>query len=170
VGADVPFFFLGGRVLGVGRGEEVFPLADTAPTWVVMIAPPLEISTRVAYSWAAERMRQRRGRLTPRERAGIIADWRLPPDALWAAGNDFEPILFPRFPELARIKAALLGAGAREAALSGSGSTVYALFSRRAAAEKAAAEWARAAAVFVVETLPRPAYQRACGLGAVVLS
>lgn len=166
VGADVPFFFVGGRALGVGRGDEVYVLSEEKPAWAVLVCPPFGIATRLAYAWAAAQ-RSRPAGLTPRRRAAIISGWRLPPGLLWAAGNDFESVVFPRFLELARIKAALLRAGARHAGLSGSGSTVYALFARRAAAQRAAAPWAGAAAVFVVETLPRAAYERVCGLEAV---
>jgi len=66
------------------------------------------------------------------------------------------------------MKAALLRAGAQEAGLSGSGSTVYALFARRAEAERAAAAWAGLATVFVVETLPRGRYLRALKLAEVL--
>ncbi|MGH9789280.1 MAG: 4-(cytidine 5'-diphospho)-2-C-methyl-D-erythritol kinase [Candidatus Acidiferrales bacterium] len=153
VGSDVPFFFVGGRALGVGRGEEVHPLDDGRPGWLVLLCPPFEVSTRAAYLWA---------RLTPRRRAGKILDSRPSGDRLWG-GNDFESVIFPRFPELARIKAALLAAGAQQAGLSGSGSTVYGWFDRRATAVAAAARGASAAAVFVVAALPRPAYARALG-------
>ncbi|MGH9805098.1 MAG: 4-(cytidine 5'-diphospho)-2-C-methyl-D-erythritol kinase, partial [Candidatus Acidiferrales bacterium] len=55
-GADVPYFFLGGRALGVGRGEEVYALEDAAPEWVVLVTPAVVISTRQAYRWAATRL------------------------------------------------------------------------------------------------------------------
>ena len=161
-GADVPYFFYGGRALGVGRGDDVYPLQDATPAWVVLVSPPFVIPTRQAYRWAAGREK-----LTLRRGAAIIGSRRLPPDALWAAGNDFEAVVFPRFPELARIKRALLRAGARRAGLSGSGSTVFGLFSRRAAAERAAAVWARRATVFLGETLSRARYRQALGLDAV---
>lgn len=172
VGADVPFFFLGGRALGVGRGDEVFPLDDLEPSVCLLVSPPQPVATRAAYRWVGwfgsrSRRRARNEALTPRRRRAIMDDSRWSPDRLWGAGNDFEPAVFSRFPELARMKAALLGAGARQAGLSGSGSTVYGLFSHRAAAERAAARWAGAAALFVVETLPRPRYQRALGWGVV---
>ena len=156
VGADVPFFFLGGRALGVGRGDEVFALDDRSPGWCVLLCPPCEVSTRAAYAGAR--------RLTPRRRPARIVGSRPSGDRLWG-GNDFEPVIFPRFPELARMKAALLAAGAQQAGLSGSGSTVYGLFEKRATAAAAAARWASAAASFVVATLPRSAYQRALGAG-----
>jgi 4-diphosphocytidyl-2-C-methyl-D-erythritol kinase len=175
VGADVPLFFLGGSALGVGRGDEVYALEDTRPMPCVLLCPPTPISTRRAYAWAAAQRSARR--LTPRRRPAIITGRRWwparrefvagGPDQFWAVGNDFESVIFCRFPELARMKAALLRAGAEEAGLSGSGSTVYALFARRADAERAAA-WAGVATVYVVETLPRGRYQRALNLAAVL--
>ncbi len=156
-GADVPFFFLGGRALGVGRGDDVYALDDVAPLWCVLLCPPFGIPTRGAYAWAR--------RLTPRRRAGKMFSARPSGSGLWDGGNDFEPVIFPRFPELARMKAALLAAGAEQAGLSGSGSTVYGLFDQRATAAAAAARWASAAAVFAVAALPRSAYQRALGVG-----
>ena len=163
-GSDVPFFFVGGRALGVGRGEQVYPLDDGEPAHCVLVCPPCPISTRSAYAWAAAQ-RSRPAGLTPARRATMMGTLRLAPDELWSTGNDFEPVIFARFPELARIKAALLRAGAHQAGLSGSGSTVYALFSHRAAAEAAAGHWARAAMVFGVEMLPRVRYRHILGLG-----
>ncbi|MBI2956374.1 MAG: 4-(cytidine 5'-diphospho)-2-C-methyl-D-erythritol kinase [Acidobacteria bacterium] len=157
VGSDVPFFFLGGRALGVGRGEDVYALDDTPPSACLLVCPPQTVSTRRAYAWA-------RRQLTPRRRAAIISDSRSSPEELWGSRNDFEPVVFARFPELARMKRMLKRAGARRAGLSGSGSTVYALFSDRAAAARAAAESARTATVFLVETLPRRRYARLLGL------
>jgi 4-diphosphocytidyl-2-C-methyl-D-erythritol kinase len=154
-GADVPFFFLGGRALGVGRGDAVYALDDPPPAWCVLLCPPFAIRTRSAYGWAR--------RLTPRQRAGKMIGARPSGDALWGGGNEFEEVIFPRFPELARMKATLLAAGAQQAGLSGSGSTVYGLFDKRAAATAAAARWASAAATFVAATLPRSAYRRALG-------
>lgn len=163
VGADIPFFFLGGRALGVGRGEEVYPLEDAQPALCVLVCPFLPISTRAAYGWVARAPRA----LTPRRGVAKIAGSGSQPEGFWPAGNDFEPVVFSRFPQLARIKAAMLRAGARRAGLSGSGSTVYALFSRRADAVQAAARWGSAASVFLVETLARERYQRALQLGRV---
>ncbi len=154
-GSDVPVFLLGGRALGVGRGEEVYALDDLPVRHCVLLCPPWPIATRAAYGWAR--------RLTPRRRAAKIVGSGSLQDGLWSSGNDFEPVVFPRFPELARMKAALLRAGAEQAGLSGSGSTVYGLFSERTSAEAVAARWAEAAATFVAVTLPRPAYRRALG-------
>ncbi|MFQ5694987.1 MAG: 4-(cytidine 5'-diphospho)-2-C-methyl-D-erythritol kinase, partial [Terriglobia bacterium] len=113
-GADVPFFLLGGRALGVGRGEEVYALEDAERLTCVLLCPPRPIATAHAYRWAARR-------LTLLRRAARMNASQFLSDAPWGARNDFEPVLFRRFPELARMKADLLGAGAQRAGLSGSG-------------------------------------------------
>src|SRR5205807_9171545 len=54
VGSDLPLFLVGGTVLGVGRGEEVYPVADLASTPVVIITPEVGVSTPRAFAdWDA---------------------------------------------------------------------------------------------------------------------
>lgn len=154
LGADVPFFFVGGRALGVGRGDEVYPLDDLPKTYCLLVCPARAIPTRRAYAWAA----RRRG-------------FSSPPGGLWGMGNDFEPIVAPHFPEVGRIKRSMAAAGAQVAALSGSGSTVFGLFRQRApAVGRLQTRQARlaGAAVFLTETLPRARYAQALGLWRVV--
>src|SRR4029079_12877787 len=54
IGADVPFFLSGGTALGLGRGEEIYPLVDLPPHFVVVVNPPFGVSTAEAYSWYDE--------------------------------------------------------------------------------------------------------------------
>ena len=58
VGSDVPLFLLGGTVLGVGRGEEVYPLEDLPATACVVVTPEAGVSTPSAF---AEWDRRREG-------------------------------------------------------------------------------------------------------------
>ncbi len=54
VGSDVPLFLIGGTVLGVDRGQEVYPLPDIEPTWCVVAAPAVGVSTPQAFrDWDA---------------------------------------------------------------------------------------------------------------------
>lgn len=54
VGSDLPLFVIGGTVLGVGRGEEVYPMADLASTPMVVVAPEVGVSTPRAFAdWDA---------------------------------------------------------------------------------------------------------------------
>ena len=50
VGSDVPLFLIGGTVLGVGRGEEVYPLQDLPPLHLVVVTPPIAVSTPKAFA------------------------------------------------------------------------------------------------------------------------
>ncbi|HEY4009716.1 MAG TPA: 4-(cytidine 5'-diphospho)-2-C-methyl-D-erythritol kinase, partial [Acidobacteriaceae bacterium] len=49
VGSDVPLFLLGGAVLGLGRGEEVYPLPDLPVTPCVVAVPSVGVSTATAF-------------------------------------------------------------------------------------------------------------------------
>jgi 4-diphosphocytidyl-2-C-methyl-D-erythritol kinase len=61
VGSDVPLFLVGGAVLGLGRGEDVSPLADFAAVPCVIAVPDTGVSTPAAFrEWD-----QRHSALTP---------------------------------------------------------------------------------------------------------
>ncbi len=54
IGSDVPLFLIGGAVLGLGRGEQVFPLADLPPAPCVIAVPEIGVSTPQAFrDWDA---------------------------------------------------------------------------------------------------------------------
>jgi 4-diphosphocytidyl-2-C-methyl-D-erythritol kinase len=54
VGSDLPLFLIGGTVLGVGRGEEVHPLPDLPVSHLVVVTPPIGVSTPKAFAqWDA---------------------------------------------------------------------------------------------------------------------
>jgi 4-diphosphocytidyl-2-C-methyl-D-erythritol kinase len=54
VGSDVPLFLIGGTVLGLDRGQEVYPLPDVDPVWCVVAVPETGVSTPQAFrDWDA---------------------------------------------------------------------------------------------------------------------
>ena len=62
IGADVPFFLSGGTALGLGRGEEIYPLVDLPPHWIVIVRPPFGVSTAEAYALVRRGPRRRAAR------------------------------------------------------------------------------------------------------------
>jgi 4-diphosphocytidyl-2-C-methyl-D-erythritol kinase len=54
VGSDVPLFLIGGAILGLDRGQEVYPLPDLEPVWCVVAMPEVGVSTPQAFrDWDA---------------------------------------------------------------------------------------------------------------------
>jgi 4-diphosphocytidyl-2-C-methyl-D-erythritol kinase len=54
IGSDVPLFLIGGTVLGVDRGQEVYPLPDIEPVWCTVAVPEVGVSTPQAFrDWDA---------------------------------------------------------------------------------------------------------------------
>jgi 4-diphosphocytidyl-2-C-methyl-D-erythritol kinase len=157
LGSDVPFFLWGGRGLGVGRGEEVFPLPDLFRRSCLVVFPGFHIATPDAYREAGRELtKRRRG-----DRIASLGAWSpLPLESWGPAENDFERVVFARWPGLARLKSQLIRAGAETASLTGSGSAVYALFSSARTLARATdlvpGNWQ----VFRTRTLTRAEYQR----------
>ena len=80
IGSDVPFFLSGGTALGLGRGEEIYPLVDLPRHWIVVVRPPFGISTAEAYCVVRRRPRRGRARASRRaaDSARSLADARRP--------------------------------------------------------------------------------------------
>ena len=133
IGADVPFFLSGGTALGLGRGEEIYPLVDLPRHFVALVRPPFGVSTREAYGWYDED-RAAGVRDQARELQLLPVPW---PSRAAQMVNDLEPPVVRRHVEIAALKAQLKDAGAVAAAMSGSGSAVFGLFRSRASAENA---------------------------------
>jgi len=129
LGADVPYFLLGGSALGLGRGDEVYPLRQQLRAHVVLVEPGIHVSTARVFA------RLDAG-LTPRENSNSI--FFFVSRELEGTGafrllvNDLETAALEEAPALreqaTRIRAVLAGAGARLAALSGSGASWFGLF------------------------------------------
>src|SRR5579884_1531070 len=130
LGSDVPFFIHGGTALIEGRGEDVHPLRDAEPFWLVLVKPAIGLSTKDVF-----------GALRPEEWSDGGATQALVEDieagralAFERFSNALEPGVLRAFPAVARAREALLDAGAPVARMSGSGPTVFAPFRRLAEA------------------------------------
>jgi 4-diphosphocytidyl-2-C-methyl-D-erythritol kinase len=158
LGADVPFFLHGGRALGIGRGDEVYPLFDLTRRNVLVVSPQeIAVPTRDAYQWLAEQLTKRPDATKLMRFCALC--WSPQGGALT---NDFEAAVFPRYPRLAAIKRELLRQGAAGASLAGSGSAVFGIFQNPAKARRAARAFPKDQ-VFACSTLSRAEYRRKMG-------
>jgi 4-diphosphocytidyl-2-C-methyl-D-erythritol kinase len=187
IGSDVPLFLIGGTVLGLERGEEVYPVPDLPETHCVVALPDVGVSTPQAFrDWDAlytERLTRKPhfDRLKELSRAlsaclcephssGVFSQREDRPGnpllALVRTGieNDFEEVVFRQHPLLGNIKRMLVCSDHPEqaalyAALSGSGSAVFGLFETEEAAKAAEQRLAsKNIASMRTKTLPRAAY------------
>jgi 4-diphosphocytidyl-2-C-methyl-D-erythritol kinase len=149
LGADVPYFLEGGAMLGLERGDLLFRLAEPRPSWVVLVLPHFGVSTKDAFAWFD----------TWASTSRVGADPRVRPSHELA--NDLEAPVVARHPEIGRIISALERRGATQAAMSGTGSAVFGLFTARSAAILAAKRLASASRrTLVTRTLNHQTYQR----------
>lgn len=126
LGSDVPFFVTGAPLaLAWGRGERLLRLPPLPAAPVLLVTPPTGIDTSEAYGWVDEARRST-------GRRGAVA---LDLDALsgWGsvgrmAGNDFESPAFERVPGLRAAFEALAGTHPLVCRMSGSGSTLFAVY------------------------------------------
>lgn len=139
LGSDVPFFFKAPTAIVSGRGEGVRRVRMQGERWVVLVNPGFPVETK----WAYQQLAQTRGPVRPLADALVRLNQQdvVPWDQVRAlAENDFEPPVLGSHPLLREIKTQLLVHGAEFALLSGSGATVFGVFSEAAAAARAQAQ------------------------------
>lgn len=126
IGSDCPFFVYNRPMIARGRGEQLKPLTMSDKIlkdyrMLIIVPDGCAVSTAEAYAG-----------VTPAAPAVDVADIVSQPCEIWAKTlkNDFEKTIFAKHPILATIKDDLYAAGARYAAMSGSGSAVFGIFDR----------------------------------------
>ncbi len=131
LGADVPFFLLGGAALVEGVGERLTPLA-LPPVHLVLLNPGVAVSAADAYHWLDES-----GEFGPPLRLDAL---RLALDKGLEVPyfNSLQPGVLARHPELHAVLGALGDAGLHSVMISGSGSTCFGLARDQAQAQAAA--------------------------------
>jgi 4-diphosphocytidyl-2-C-methyl-D-erythritol kinase len=129
LGADVPYFLVGGTALGLARGDEVYPLHRQIRAHVVIVDPGRPVSTAAVFARVD-------ASLTPRENSNTIFRFVSRDlggtEAFRVLSNDLEQAALEEAPDLARaagrIRGALVREGALLASLSGSGSSFFGVF------------------------------------------
>ena len=157
LGSDVPFFLFAPSAFVAGRGETVRPVVIEGARWVVLVNPGFGVDTKWAYQeLAATRtsvrpLSQAQQALDRQSRMGWV-------QLIAAAENDFEAPVFAAHGKLREIKQSLQDHGAEMALLSGSGATVFGVFTDEARARHAQAHFVteKSMKVFVIPTCSGP--------------
>jgi 4-diphosphocytidyl-2-C-methyl-D-erythritol kinase len=183
VGSDLPLFLVGGTVLGTGRGEQVYPLEDLPSIHCVIATPEAGVSTPTAFAdwdkkWPAK-LTSSNGSDRMNTFSRTVYEWLSGsysltgvPSKGWDRAeallldlvrtgieNDFESVVFPKYPAIREVKRALERSGAKYVSLSGSGSAVYGLFADQESAAMAVKKLeAEDIPAHATVTLPRERY------------
>lgn len=135
LGSDVPFFLLNSTAFATGRGIDLTPIEQDGapliiPFEIVVTLPNVRVSTVDAY-WQIVPDDVDRPDLVALVRSLDLDQWK---DQMV---NDFEATVLEAIPEIAALKKSMYEAGAGYAAMSGSGSAVFGIFTNRATATAA---------------------------------
>jgi 4-diphosphocytidyl-2-C-methyl-D-erythritol kinase len=123
LGSDCPFFIRNKPAYAFGKGDDMEPIKlKLKNIYCVIVKPKIHISTVEAYSWIKPVKRDR----SLKELIQLpLSDWKNNIE------NDFEKVVFERYPAIRNIKNRLYKLGALYASMSGSGSAVYGLFDEK---------------------------------------
>ena len=126
LGSDCPFFILNKTCFATGRGELIDQIdLDLNGHKILIVHPGIHISTAWAFTQLSGRMHQPGSYKSATEVIHQpISTWK---DELI---NDFEEVVFSKYPEIKKIKVELYNAGAIYSSMSGSGSAVYGIFKK----------------------------------------
>ena len=127
LGADVPFFLVGGTARGTRRGDRVEPVADLEEQEVWLANPGQSVSTHNVFSRLdVDALVGRRTADYPEEPAAEKRGASRPVDA--AGRNDLEDTVLALFPAVKDVYTALVQSGARRVGVSGSGGSMFAFY------------------------------------------
>lgn len=135
LGADVPFFIFGKPAIAEGIGEKLTAISGLPKLPIVIVNPGIPVATAWVY--------QNLGLTIEKVAAKIPLLYGSAADLCGILSNDLEAVTISRFPVIREIKEQLVAAGAAGALMSGSGSSVFALFTDPGKAAAAAAQLAR---------------------------
>jgi 4-diphosphocytidyl-2-C-methyl-D-erythritol kinase len=125
LGSDVPFMLHGGTMLGRGRGEQLERLEALGGGFFVIVKPKVDISTAAVYANVNLRLTRHRYRINLKAVNSLLARF---PSANLTFRNALEDVVCPSYPLVAEVLEELLATRPRFAAMSGSGSAVFAIY------------------------------------------
>ena len=160
IGADVPFFFVGGTALGTGVGATISDCRNVDEKLMLITTPNVDISTADAYQELDAQ------RLTKTASKSILQNCY--EEAMESGSkqtilvNDFESRIFEIEPKIRHLKLKLFDLGAKKVLMSGSGASVFSVFDNEEKRQSAFTELSETEGLstFAVETISRQEYRK----------
>ena len=150
LGADVPYFLLGGTALGLGRGDELISIGDLPERPVWLVTPPIGISTAEVFgNLDLVGLRPSRAPID----WSRIENWRWP--VIEGGWNDLEETVMRCYPVVRDVYNALVEGGATLVRLSGTGATLFAFFGSPPDTSELISKLPQGSRVVQTETLSR---------------
>jgi 4-diphosphocytidyl-2-C-methyl-D-erythritol kinase len=135
ISADSTFFVNGGLQGGEQKGEKLYPIKDSAiDAYILLVMPSIKVQTSNAFMFIKKYLVKGK---TDIKLSRMLEEFKLNKLSSELFYNDFEMYVFKTHPEIGKIKLEILDLGAKYASLSGSGSTVFGIFSDKQTAQKA---------------------------------
>ena len=135
ISADSTFFVNGGLQGGEQKGEKLYPIKYSAiDAYILLVMPNIKVQTSDAFMFIKKYLVKGK---TDIKLSQMLEEFKLNKLSSELFYNDFEMYVFKTHPEIGRIKLEILDLGAKYASLSGSGSTVFGIFSDKQKAQKA---------------------------------
>jgi 4-diphosphocytidyl-2-C-methyl-D-erythritol kinase len=135
ISADSPFFVNGGLQVGEGKGEVLTPIKHSLKDqYILLVMPNIKVQTSDAFMFIKKYLVKGQ---THVKLSQMLEELQLNKFSSELFYNDFEMYVFKTHPEIGKIKLEILDLGAKYASLSGSGSTVFGIFSDKHKAQKA---------------------------------
>lgn len=128
LGSDVPFFINPVPLFAESRGEILYPINFKLDKYLLIVNPGIHIATKWAFSLIKPNNPQSSLKSFIDKESCCIKD------IMKIASNDFEKIVFEHFPEIKEIKEKMFEFGASYSMMTGTGSTVWAMFDDEEAA------------------------------------
>jgi 4-diphosphocytidyl-2-C-methyl-D-erythritol kinase len=131
IGSDVPFMIHGGTMFARGRGEKLTKLEKIKKCFFLIVKPSVDISTKWVYDNLNLRLTRNRYRFNLNRVNTILTRF---PEVTFSFRNDLENVVCPAYPQISGVLDQLLALDPRLAAMSGSGSALFAIFDEEAKA------------------------------------
>lgn len=132
-GADVPFFIYNAPAIATGIGENMTRIKKMPKLPLVLITPNIKVPTK----WVFERYAMPGQEVERANNEDIPVEFTTKKSLIRFLNNDLERVTVEKYPVVKELKALLIKAGALAAQMTGSGPTVFGIFTDKEGAEKA---------------------------------